>query len=78
MTDKIYCPKFVAATTPILSDYGSVDAAENAMICLKDDCGYFSKKHQCCAIVALADKPPLTVSLDIPTECGDVEGRDNK
>lgn len=76
--DKTYCPKFVAAMIPILSDYGSVDAAENAMICLKEDCGYFSKKHQCCAIVALADKPPLTVSLDIPAECGDVEGWDNK
>lgn len=85
MTDdnKIYCPKIIAALlptiaeNPILTDEHA-NVVSEGMRCLKDECGYFSKKHNCCAIVAIADKPPLTVALDIPEECGDVEGWDNK
>lgn len=84
MSDKIYCPKFVAAVIPRMvsmlgtlsqSDKASID---DAMLCDKEICGYFSKKHNCCAIVAIADKPPLTVSLGIPGDGEDVEGWGNK
>ena len=84
MTDnKLYCPRFIAALLPKIIDndelvYKQIANAVDAVSCLKSECGFFSKKHNCCAIVAIADKPPLTVALDIPAECGDVEGWDNK
>jgi len=83
MTDKIYCPKFIAALLPTIVDndelvYTQLRNAVDSLSCLKDECGHFSKKHGVCAIVALAEKPPLTVALDIPAECGDVEGWDHK
>ena len=88
MSDKIYCPKFVAAVMPRMvsmmgtlsqSDKASID---DAMLCDKEICGYFSKKHGVCALVAIADKAPLTVALDIPADIPgeekDVEGWGNK
>jgi hypothetical protein len=79
MSEKIYCPKFVAAIMPRIVGIGPLEVDEKdviakTMLCTKEECGYFSKKHNCCAIVAIAEKPPLTVALDIPLEDSDVEG----
>ena len=81
--NKIYCPKFIAALLPKMIDnkelvYKQIENAVDSFSCLKDECGHFSKKHGVCAIVALADKPPLTVALDVTNEGSDVEGWGNK
>ena len=81
--NKLYCPRFIAALLPKIINndelvYKQIANAVDALTCLKSECGFFSKKHQCCAIVAIADKPPLTVALDVKDDGSDVEGWDNK
>jgi hypothetical protein len=83
MTEKLYCPKFIAAllpTLPLSTPYSDSLAKklDDWMACRKEECGFFSKKHGACSMVAIADKAPLTVALDIPYEGTDVEGWDNK
>ena len=85
--DKIYCPDFVKESIPLLQKYSlngvpiedeTRSMLDEMTLCIGTKCGKFSRKYGVCAIVALADKPPLTVTLDVPAECGDVEGWDNK
>jgi len=83
MSKKIYCPRFIAALLPTISEVPVLSEAQQknaseSMQCIKEECGFFSKKHGVCAVVAIADKPPLTVALDIPVDGSDVVGWDNK
>lgn len=87
MSENLYCPKYVAAllpTMPLSGTYGAdlTKKLDDWMACKKEECGFFSKKHGVCALVAIADKAPLTVALgitdDIPSEGTDIVGWDNK
>jgi len=85
--DKIYCPDLVKESLPLLQkfilsgvmlDVKTSSRLDEMTLCMGSECGKFSRKHGMCSIVALADKPPLTVTLDIPSEGTDVVGWDNK
>lgn len=87
MTEKVYCPDFATASIPLLQKYvlngvpiedETRTMLDEMTLCIGERCGKFSRKHGVCSIVALAEKPPLTVALDIPSEGTDVEGWDNK
>lgn len=85
--DKMYCPDFVKESIHILQKFAlngvSIDDKTKSQLdemtrCIGAECGKFSRKHGMCSIVAIADKPPLTVALNIPTEFEDVAGWCNK
>jgi hypothetical protein len=87
MSEKIYCPDLVKEFIPLLQkfilsgipiDKKTTSRLDDMTLCMGSECGKFSRQHGICAIVALADKPPLTVALDIPAEGTYVEGCDNK